>query len=192
MYMGQEHWVSVDLETAGTGTNAAIYSMGAVDFDPQTGQILKRFYRNVDLQSAIDSGGIVNGSTMEWWMKQSDDARMALFKDQVSLAEALQAFSAWFPQSGKLWGNGSNFDNRIIRESYDRLQLTCPFHFRNDMDLRTLHRMQKFLGTPEPQVTRVGTHHNALDDAEFQANLIFALTQSIKGSQKSIMGQKHL
>jgi hypothetical protein len=180
--MSQEHWVSVDIETAGSGTNAALWSIGACDFDPQTGKILKRFYRNIDLQSSLDSGGVVNGKTMEWWMQQSDEARLALFKDPVSLYDALKAFHEWFPEGGKVWGNGSNFDNRIIRESYDRLGCGCPFHYRADMDLRTLHRMQKFLGTPKPQVERIGVHHNALDDAEFQANLIFALVKSIRGA----------
>ena len=57
----------VDLETMGMGSScAAIVAMGAVFFNPTTGETGAAFYQAVDLSSSMSAGGTVNGETIKW------------------------------------------------------------------------------------------------------------------------------
>jgi hypothetical protein len=67
----------IDLETMGNKPNAPIVSIGAVFFDPSTGE-LGGFYRVVSLKSSVDGGAIPDPETIMWWMQQSEEARMAI------------------------------------------------------------------------------------------------------------------
>jgi len=156
--------VMVDLETLGNGSNAAIISIGAVAFDPASGQITSEFYVNVDPQSCIDAGLKMDVSTVMWWMKQSDDARAAFTKPSVPLALALDMFKGWYPQGAGMWGNGATFDNVILDNAFKATGINRPWHFTKDRCYRTLKSLR-----PDIKQDRVGTHHNALDDAKFQA-----------------------
>lgn len=55
----------VDLETMGMGSCAAIVAIGAVFFDPTTGETGAAFYQAVDLSSSMSAGGTVNGETIK-------------------------------------------------------------------------------------------------------------------------------
>ena len=72
--------VMLDYETMSTASNAATPSIGAVVFDLENAIVDKdrSFYRNIDLQSCIDAGLQVDGSTIMWWFEQSDAARKHL------------------------------------------------------------------------------------------------------------------
>lgn len=59
--------VMLDLETMDTKPTAAITEIGAVRFDNE--KILSRFRIKVDLQSCIDLGLTVSGSTIMWCLK---------------------------------------------------------------------------------------------------------------------------
>ncbi|EON3121769.1 3'-5' exoribonuclease, partial [Escherichia coli] len=61
----------IDLETMGTNTNAPIVVIGAVFFDPQTGEIGPVFYIVISLTDAMNTGAVPDGGTIEWWLKQS-------------------------------------------------------------------------------------------------------------------------
>ena len=65
--------IMLDLETMGTGTQAAIVAIGAVEFDLEKGILGEEFYRTVDLSSSISCGGIIDADTVLWWMQQSED-----------------------------------------------------------------------------------------------------------------------
>jgi len=157
----------VDLETMGTKATAPIIAIGAVAFNSE--EIIDRFYMVVDLQSSVDSGAVMDTSTVLWWLQQSDEARAAFARKGEQLGTALRAFSTFVTTLGnrktaKIWGNGASFDNVILGESYDRLKLERPWEFWNDRCYRTVKNMY-----PNIQLDRKGTAHNALDDAETQA-----------------------
>ncbi|HAN6200867.1 TPA: exonuclease, partial [Escherichia coli] len=82
----------IDLETMGTNTNAPIVVIGAVFFDPQTGEIGPVFYIVISLTDAMNTGAVPDGGTIEWWLKQSSEARAAILTDQVKLKDALSRF----------------------------------------------------------------------------------------------------
>jgi exodeoxyribonuclease VIII len=157
--------VMVDLETLGNGNNSVIISIGAVKFDVLTGVSEDTFYVVVDPSSCVATGLEMDASTVVWWMSQTEDAR-AVFNDQtrVTLEEALQRFSAWYPEGAALWGNGASFDNTILANAYRKVGVEQPWKFWDDRCYRTLKNM-----SPPLFHQRMGTHHNALDDAIFQA-----------------------
>jgi len=168
----------IDLETMGTRPTAPIVSIGAVAFDA-TG-IHDKFYANVDLTSAVAAGGIIDPSTVMWWMSQSDESRAALLvkDDQYSVVGALSALSAWgdWGKVAGVWGNGATFDNVILRETYYRAAVPCPWPFWNDRCYRTIKTIY-----PNVELVRSGTHHNALDDARTQAEHLIAINATAAG-----------
>jgi len=178
--------IMLDLETMGTGNNAAIVSIGAVLFDIDTGDIGSEFYMNVDLKSCMEAGLDADGDTICWWMKQSDEARMVLLENTKSLEDACTAFGNWVRMVGKkakLWGNGVAFDNVILRNAFNKAGVKFPVHFRNDMDVRTLVAYD-----PEEKKKqnseREGTAHNALDDAKHQVKYVSAIHRRLKKCKK--------
>lgn len=167
--------VMLDLETMGNGPHAAIVAIGAVEFDVLTQQIGDRFYAAVDLESAVFSGGVMDASTVLWWMEQSDAARGAFAQGGDNISVALQRFAGWMENRSPLdevrvWGNGAAFDNVILASAYRRNNTRQPWQFWNDRCYRTVRALY-----PDVQMHRQGTHHNALDDAESQARHLIAM-----------------
>ena len=161
--------VMVDLETMGNGPQAAIIAIGAVEFDILTGEIGERFYTVIDLTSAVEAGGIMDASTVLWWMQQGDEARAAFSRDGEHIAKALQQFAGWVENRAprddvRVWGNGAAFDNVILASAYRRNGTQQPWQFWNDRCYRTVKAQH-----PAVKMQRSGTHHNAVDDAESQA-----------------------
>jgi len=170
--------IMVDLETMGTSSNAAIVAIGAVEFDidAEVGLLGAEFYCNIDIQTCIDAGLSVDGSTIIWWLKQSEEARNAISKTPYNLVRGLNDFTRFIEAAQDrslsritVWGNGSNFDNVILHSAYTAAGLTKPWHFKYDRDVRTLVFLGRALGIEKTEVVREGVRHHALDDAKHQA-----------------------
>ncbi|WP_096932536.1 exonuclease, partial [Escherichia coli] len=56
----------IDLETMGKNPDAPIISIGAIFFDPQTGDMGPEFSKTIDLETA---GGVIDRDTIKWWLK---------------------------------------------------------------------------------------------------------------------------
>lgn len=167
--------VMLDLETMGTRPTAAIVAIGAVAFDVPTATVHSKFYTPVSLESAVAAGCDMDASTVLWWMKQSDAARAAFSGGGMQLVGALHAFSDWLsglapPDDVQVWGNGAGFDNVLLASAYRIAGVPRPWKHWNDRCYRTVKAMY-----PAVELVRVGTHHNALDDAESQAKHLMAM-----------------
>ncbi|WP_164715841.1 3'-5' exonuclease, partial [Escherichia coli] len=179
----------IDLETMGTNTNAPIVVIGAVFFDPQTGEIGPVFYIVISLTDAMNTGAVPDGGTIEWWLKQSSEARAAILTDQVKLKDALSQFREFINEYSdekfvQVWGNGATFDNAILRTSYERLDIPCPWRYHNDRDVRTIVELGKTIDFDARTVIPFeGVRHNALDDARHQAKYVTATIQKLIPSQ---------
>ena len=175
----------LDLETLGTRLNAPIVSIGAVFFDITNATIGEHFYIVIDLNSSAQHGTI-DADTVKWWMRQSDSARL-VFNDTsaVSLVEALKQFSNFIVanssyNSVKVWGNGINFDNMILREAYYQVGMSPPWRYVNDRDVRTIVDLaHDITGIDVKATLRSGVAHNALDDAIHQAKYVSKAFQLI-------------
>lgn len=174
--------IMTDLETASTYPNAALVSIGAVAFDPPTGEILSQVYYPISLASSVALRGHIDADTMVWWMQQSDQAR-EVFRDPeaLPLTVALTSFSNWVnsleedKNSVNMWGNGATFDNVVLTSAYRSAGLPKPWGYKGDRCYRTLKNLR-----PDIELVRVGTHHNALDDAVSQAFHLMAILESMR------------
>ncbi|TPC99274.1 exonuclease [Escherichia coli] len=179
----------IDLETMGKKSNAPIVVIGAVFFDPQTGEIGPTFYIVISLVDAMDTGAVPDGSTIEWWLAQSSEARSAILVDQVKLVDALIQFREFINEYSdekfvQVWGNGATFDNTILRRSYERLNIPCPWRYYNDRDVRTIVELGKTIGFDARTVIPFeGVRHHALDDARHQAKYVTATIQKLIPNQ---------
>ncbi|EFD6721465.1 RecE family exodeoxyribonuclease, partial [Escherichia coli] len=72
----------IDLETMGKNPDAPIISIGAIFFDPQTGDMGPEFSKTIDLETA---GGVIDRDTIKWWLKQSREAQSAIMTDEIPL-----------------------------------------------------------------------------------------------------------
>jgi hypothetical protein len=179
----------LDLETMGTGSNAAIVSIGAVFFNPFTGELGNQFYKRIWLESAAKHGEI-DASTVSWWLGQSDEARAEInHDDSVSVKEALQELSALIINKTKgsfneirVWGNGCTFDNVILSNAYKTLKLQKPWSYAGDMDVRTIVELgRKLLNfDPKKDMPFEGEKHNALADATHQAKYVSAIYHKLE------------
>jgi len=172
--------IMLDLETLGVDAGSAILSIGACYWDPINGDIGEEFYNTIQISDSLNQGFSVTGSTIGWWLQQSDEARDALFKHPVPIAAALIGFSNFVKTpKDNVWGNGSGFDNVILRAAYEKMNIQAPWYFQNDRDMRTLKAIAKFKGIAIPNIPREGTHHNALDDAKYQAEICSYILQGL-------------
>lgn len=172
----------IDLETMGNKPNAPIVSIGAVFFDPSTGELGPDFYQVVSLKSAIAGGAVPDPETIIWWMQQSEEARMAICdEDAITISAALIKLNTFIlDNSGidkvQVWGNGATFDNVILRASYDRELIPCMWKFWNDRDVRTIVELGRQIGiNPRRDIPFEGDRHNALADAKHQAKYLSAI-----------------
>jgi hypothetical protein len=170
----------LDIETLAAQPNAALVSLGACKFD-WTGKILDKFYTNIDALDCKKYGLVISQSTLDWWGKQSKEARRAWQVDAQPLKESLMSFNDWVGDlNHEMWCNGANFDYPILEEAYIRTGLEKPWKYYNLNDLRTVNNlfnidMRKMRAEEEPD-----TYHNALGDALFQTKVLVNTIGSAK------------
>ena len=173
--------IAIDLETLSTSPAAVILSIGAVAM-AEGGDTLADFYSICSIASQHDRQ--IDKSTLDWWGKQSSDARTVLEQanepNGPTLDSVLDELTRWIGELGEtheviVHGNGAAFDIAILEHAYKQRSPFVPWNFRNVRDMRTLRDICLRLGL-EPKIKeaapRTGTHHNALDDARFQARIV--------------------
>lgn len=194
--MSKKH-IMLDIETFGKRDFAMVIAVGAVLFEPNTrGQIDERFYVTIDPELSEAAGFRMDASTVTWWMKPENrpayDAWTGI--GHFSPADACQGFTDWLRSidlayEGEervqewdqikadggvdeakarriIWGNGPDFDNRLVRQMYEGCKIDLPWEFRGDRDFRTMKNAE---GASTLRPPDQGTHHNAIDDALYQA-----------------------
>lgn len=159
--------IMLDLETLGNGSNAVIIAIGAVKFNFSTPDLGEEYYQLIHPTSCTDAGLTMDAGTVLWWLKQTGEARAA-FADESRmhpLKEVLQDFRYWLGDSyPRIWGNGADFDNVILGNAYRAIGEAQPWRYHDNRCYRTLAALRRDIPRD-----RMGTHHNALDDAKTQA-----------------------
>lgn len=158
--------IMIDLETMDTAPTAAIVSIGAVQFDPVAGTLGPEFYLIVSLETCLAAGLTVSGSTVMWWLGQSDAARAELTQPAWPLHAALDHLDGWYPGGAPVWGHGATFDVSIIENAYRRLGRSPPWDRRAPRDTRTVFEAAAVDMRSWPSA---GVAHRAVDDARNQA-----------------------
>lgn len=159
----------LDLETLGTRPGCVVLSIGAVSFEYTSG-LGEEFYVVINQKSCEAAGLTADRATLGWWMSKSPEAREVLTQSRkggVPLVEAVEQFTSYvkkFDSEVRVWGCGSDFDNPIVSHLYHVLGKRQPWKYPNNRCYRTLKNL-----VPAIPMERVGTYHNALDDAKSQA-----------------------
>ena len=170
--------ISLDIETLSTNCNAVILSVAAVKFDIDTDQIISHYYSIIDMNSTINNNFHIDPDTIKWWMTQNENAKKIFFTNEFKpLQTVLIELSRFCLDTDILpegvWGNGAVFDNGILKNAFESLNMKLPWSYKKDCDLRTLKLLSEKLQINwYDNVEFIGEQHNALDDAIYQAHVI--------------------
>jgi DNA polymerase III epsilon subunit-like protein len=167
--------IMIDLETLGTRSDAMIIQIGACYFDRETGEIGARFSANVDASEFSDKF-TTDYKTIMWWFDQTNAARFSVSDLPQKLKDALISLHQFLDKKDvNIWCHAT-FDMPILLNAFRVVGLEFPIHFRNMRDIRTLVDLADHYSDS----VRDGVHHNALDDAMFQAKYCSEAMQKLK------------
>lgn len=171
--------VMIDLETLGTEPGCAILSIGAAEFGPDG--LKASLYVPINLRSCLRAGLTEDPDTVAWWEKQSHEAKQTL-RDSASktasfpLGAALSQLDFWLGQvcglvddaawrrGLRVYGNGADFDLPILAAACRATGHDVPWAPYAGRCYRSYKNLR-----PAIKLDRVGVHHNALGDAQSQA-----------------------
>ncbi len=138
----------------------------------------------------LDSSLVYVGAHNVYYVKcdLSDAKRFSGRRYYFRVPEQLQLREFIDENSGEffvqVWGNGANFDNTILRRSYERQGIPCPWRYYNDRDVRTIVELGKAIDfDARTAIPFEGERHNALDDARYQAKYVSVIWQKLIPSQ---------
>lgn len=161
--------IMVDIETLGRRPGCKVLSIGAVVFDKNGLKDTVYVIIDRDNQGTLHE----DPATLEWWQTQHDMLQDLESNNRSQrLDTALKQFNDFIAQSKLkyndpnlcLWGNGPEFDNAILQVACAEMNIAPSWIHSDNRCYRTLKKM-----VPELKINRVGTLHNALDDANSQA-----------------------
>lgn len=175
--------IMVDIETLSTAVNAAVLSIGAVEFDPMTGKIEREFYYELDLSEQTNRHVDIN--TMQWWIKQcmvnTDNIEFLLKNNRKkdAVAYVLHELGAFVNGGAEyamtrvegyekiaLWACDPDFDIAILADLYKEHNLPVPWKFSEPKSVRTVRMLTQLAGMEIPTQE---ADHNALNDCIRQA-----------------------
>jgi len=164
--------VMVDIETLGIETGSVILSIGAVRFD-ENGTYGDPFYVEIDRTSCENHGLQTDPDTLDWW--QSEHPEVAPLNGEVSLTTALERFSDWL-NSGldEIWANSPSFDCEQLEHAYAQVGKEEPWEYYYERDVRTIREVFGI------ELEQDSDEHHALDDAEYQAEIVAEALQDIE------------
>ncbi len=193
--------VMLDIETLGTAPGSTILSIGAIAFLP-TGVVPgASFHRVIHRASCTDAGLTEDRATLDWWGRQSMESAKLLsqaYSDETSapIVEVLWDFKQWLKrvEMQTIWGNGAAFDNALVSTAARKCGFGAKglWSHRRDRCYRTLAGIVQGI-----KLERVGTYHNALDDATTQAQHLCKILHatglsnfffSVEEHQRSVSG----
>lgn len=173
----------LNIETMGSTNDAALIAIGCAFFDLKTETIGPTFSATINLASAVADGGVMDASTVVWWLGQSEDARKGVRFGGRAVRTVLQEFSDWIKETCRHedvrpWGNSNRFDLGITESAYKRAGIPAPWVHWNERDFRTVGNL--YPGVEYDPSRKGDGAHDALTDAVFQINHLFAIKRSRK------------
>ena len=175
--------IMVDIETLSTAVNAAVLSIGAVEFDPRSGKIEREFYHELDLTDQTNRH--IDASTVQWWAKQclvNVDNIAFLAKnnrEKDAVAYVLHELGAFINggveyamtrvegyEKIAVWACDPDFDIAILDNLYKEHNLPTPWKYSETKSVRTVRMLTQIAGMEIPIQE---ADHNALNDCIRQA-----------------------
>jgi hypothetical protein len=163
----------IDLETLATEHDAIVTNIGVVLMDMKEKVVLheQTYSMPLNWDEQFDKGRRCHPNTVRFWLQQSPEAIKGILAKPFCTNDAvLEGLVNFLPPGCGVWGNGADFDCAIMQSLYRTYGIRSPFSYSKHRCFRTLKNLSII---PAPE--RVGVHHNALDDAMFQAEWLMKI-----------------
>lgn len=161
--------VMIDIETLGTSPGAVICSIGVVEFGLYSGNVGRKFYEKIDVESAKSVGLKLEWETLKWWLGQSKEAQMEMVSDARPINQVLFALTHFIISCERdnvwVWGNSARFDLGLLEAAYRAIGQEIPWNHHNERDVRTL---VSFAPHVKKEMPFEGVKHNPIDDCLHQ------------------------
>lgn len=164
--------VCVDIETLATCPAALVLEIGAVCFDPATGELGPEFSAEVSMRAADQGMRSIDEETFQWWAERvKEGAMMPGMHGGMDLRAALEWLCEWSRKhvagSAEWWAWGTDFDFGILADALRAFRMDAPWAYHRQRCARTLC---KVTGTE-----RMGdVSHVAVEDARQEAAAVCA------------------
>lgn len=158
--------IHIDLETLDTAHTAKLLSIGAVCGTDE-------FYREVDTVMYDPYRDFTqSASTMQWWADRGGFKPVCeLVSPYAAVHDLALYINRVWDGTGELeiWANSPSFDCAILKHHFVQFNVTCPWMFYHERDVRTIKNASQRLrlGQRMPE-----NPHNALQDAKNQQALV--------------------
>lgn len=169
----------LDIETLSTAVNAAVLSIGAVEFDPFSGEIKNEFYH--ELRFDQQKNRKIDIGTVQWWIREVtlDVVKADVFRhvNNTPVRNALILLKEFLGDDEKsIWACDPDFDCAILSNLYEEYQLPTPWKYYEPKSVRTIRELAKLhdIGLPAQSKS-----HNALEDCVRQVGEVVAFNQGI-------------
>lgn len=167
-------YIMFDIETMDLLPSAALTQVGVIAFqrEGQSHKIISKLLLTVSPDHWGDNGRTFSGSTVAWWMGQSDKARESITNGLLTQRAVVETFHTFVlkyldKKEGLVWSKG-NLDILVMEDLFRVYNLQCPWLYSQVRDLRTL------LWLSAPKLERTGVEHDAFEDARFQLEQLTA------------------
>lgn len=163
--------IMIDIETTGKKPGCRILSIGAFGFSKNGEQC--EFYSKMDPSKMEKDFFTDDKETMEWWEKQTVQAREEAFGGTEDPVDAIARFKMWFIRNFDVesrtckfeaWSCGIDFDFPIMEEFMRFFGFAAPWKFWQKFDYRTIKNCFPGIKMFEQN----GAKHTALEDAKAQ------------------------
>lgn len=177
-----EH-LMLDIETLGNKGKSVILSIGAVEFDLETGITGKEFHKHISIESCLEDGLQIDADTLMWWFGQDKKAKDKIVNsEKAHLTTVLYAFEDFVINKGyQVWGNSARFDCGELQNAYNVVNGEIPWDFRKERDVRTL---VSFAPEVKKNFKFEGVPHDALDDCKHQIGYCVEIWNKIMNYDK--------
>lgn len=161
----------IDLETLDQCPNSVVLSIGFAAFDFADGKIQDQFNIKLSVEDQVKNyHRSISKDTINWWSKQSADAREILKPSgqDLLLVDAMTTLnSKVLEQDGFnykttfIWSRGNNFDFPILDSMYSMVNIKPAYNPWNVRDIRTYIDIMKL---------HVEAQDKVYDDSDIHAN----------------------
>lgn len=134
----------IDIETLDTVPGAVIFEIGALEFDPHTGETFREFHESIRIEESLHYGLTQDAETLEWWAKQGG-VPMPAIVFAASAVEVWDMLSFWIKklEPEAVWAWGSHFDIPIMEAAWRVVKKNrkYPWAYWQVRDARTVWKI---------------------------------------------------
>lgn len=157
----------IDIETLDTIPGAVIFEIGAIEFNPLTGETFRTFHESIRINESLNYGLTQDAETLEWWEKQGGIPLPAIVF-AGSAVEVWDMLAFWIKNvnAQAVWAWGAHFDIPIMEAAWRvvKRDRNYPWKYWQVSDARTVWK----LAMGEEKHAKAS--HCALSDCREQVN----------------------